>query len=96
MHLKNILRLMDTYENYTFLPLREKEARNYNLFASESGVALLVRTAEPILIMEMRRAEMVLTFREHLLRKAEAVGYQGMEREKIRMELRSLIRQLQD
>lgn len=96
MHLKNILRLMDTYENYTFLPLREKEARNYNLFASEGGVALLVRTAQPILTMEMRRAEMVLAFREHLLRKAEAVGYQGMEREKIRMELRSLIRQLQD
>lgn len=96
MHLKNILRLMDTYENYTFLPLREKELPNYNLFASEGGKALLVRTAQPIQIMEMHRAEMVVAFREHLLRKAEAVGYQGMEREKIRMELRSLIRQLQD
>ena len=96
MHLKNILRLMDTYENYTFLPLREKELPNYNLFVSEGGKVLLVRTAWPILIMEVHRAEMVMAFREHLLRKAEAVGYQGMEREKIRMELRSLIRQLQE
>lgn len=96
MHLKNILRLMDTYENYTFLPLREKEIPDYNLFVNECGVALLIRAAQPVLLMEMRRAEMVAAFREHLLRKAEAIGYQGMEREKIRMELRSLIRQLQD
>lgn len=96
MHLKNILRLMDTYENYTFLPLREKEIPDYNLFVNECGVSLLIRTAQPVLLMEMHRAEMVTAFREHLLRKAEAIGYQGMEREKIRMELRSLIRQLQD
>lgn len=95
-HLKNILRLMDQYENYYFLPLREKTPPDYNLFASESGIAILARTSPPITMFEIRRPEMVTAFREHLLRKADMVGYDGFHRERVRIELKTLIRALQD
>lgn len=38
---------------------------------------------------------MVIAFREYLMRKADSVGYSGINREKIRMELRSLIQELE-
>ncbi|MDD6188829.1 MAG: hypothetical protein PUB32_04535 [Clostridiales bacterium] len=94
LHLKNILRLMDKYENYSFLPLHEKECPDYNLFVSEGGMALLVRAVEPFVMMEIRRPPMITAFREHLLRRADAVGYEGISREKVRMELRALIQEL--
>ncbi|MDY4975480.1 MAG: hypothetical protein SO147_01075 [Clostridia bacterium] len=37
---------------------------------------------------------MVTAFREHLLCKADAIGYGGIHREKVRMKLRSLIQEL--
>ena len=95
LHLQNILRLMEEYENYYFVPIQDKEIQDYNLFVNESGMALLIRTSPPITILEIRRPEMVVAFREHLLRKAEAVGYDGIRKEKIRLKLRALIRELQ-
>ena len=95
LHLQNILRLMDQYENYYFLPYQE-EKQDYNLIVSEGCMALLIHTSEPILVLDIRRPEMVLACREHLLRKAEKVEYSGIQRAKSRMELRALIRELQE
>lgn len=95
LHLQNILRLMDQYENYHFLPYQEKK-QDYNLIVSEGCMALLIHTSEPILVLDIRRPEMVLACREHLLRKAEKVEYSGIQRAKSRMELKALIRELQE
>lgn len=94
LHLKNILRLMEEYENYYFIPFHEIK-QDYNLIVNENGIAVMVHTAEPILTLEIRREEMVLAFREHLLRIAEKTGYNGIQQKKIRMELKALIRELQ-
>lgn len=94
LHLKNILRLMEQYENYCFLPMRKKDCPDYNLFVNEGGLALIVRTVEPFIMLDIRRPPMVTALREHLLRKADAVGYDGIHREKVRMELRALIQEL--
>lgn len=94
LHLKNILRLMEQYENYFFLPLDKKEFSNYNLFVNEGGKALIVRNVEPFILLEIRRPPMVTALREYLLRKADAVGYDGIHREKIRMQLRAIIQEL--
>lgn len=94
LHLKNILRLMEQYESYSFLPLRDKNCPDYNLFVNEGGMAIIVRTSEPIIMLEIRRPPMITAFREHLLRRAEAVGYEGINREKVRMELQALIQEL--
>ena len=95
LHLKNIIRLMDQYENYYFLPSHEKERQNYNLIAIESGLALLIHTSDPPLLLEIQRPEMVLACREYLLRKAEKKGYDGIHKTKIRIMLEDLIQELQ-
>ena len=94
LHLKNILRLMEQYENYFFLPLDKKERPGYNLFVNEGGLALIVRTVEPFILLEIRQTAMITALQEHLLKKADAVGYDGIHREKVRMKLRSLIQEL--
>ena len=94
LHLKNILQLMDRYDNYYFLPCRDSRQK-YNLIACENGMAILVHTKDPFVTLEIRRPEITMAFREHLFRIAERTGYDGIQRKKVRMELRSLIRELQ-
>lgn len=96
LHLQNILRLMDQYENYYFIPFQEETLHDYNLFVNEDGLALLVRNSPPTLMLELRRPEMVQACREYLMRMAEQKGYDGIQREKIRLQLKSLIRELQN
>ena len=96
MHLENILRLMDQYEDYHFLPLCPAESLGYNLIVNEDGLALLIRTTNPVLMLEIRRPEMVMACQEHLFRKADSFGFSSVQREKVRRELRALIRELQD
>ena len=94
LHLQNILRLMDRYENYHFLPVSQKNHPDHNLIVNENGMALLIRTAMPPLMLEIHRPEMVLAFQEHLLRIADQKGYDGIRRTKIRLQLMDLIEQL--
>ena len=96
MHLKNILRLMEKYENYCFVPLEKKECADFNLFVSEGGMALVVRTIEPFIMLDIRRPQMIVALQEHLLRRADSKSYRGIEREKTRMTLRALIQELED
>lgn len=94
LHLKNILRLMDTYENYLFLPLEENLYADFDLFVNENGPAIIVRTTPPQITLVIRRQTMVLAFREYLLRKVEATGHDRIAREKSQRALRSLIQEL--
>lgn len=95
-HLKNILRLMDEYENYHFIPMPHKTRRDYSLFISSSGYALLLRNHPPALMLEIKRPEMVSAFREYLMRMAEHMGYDGIQRTKTRMQINALIHELQE
>ncbi len=95
LHLQNILHLMDTYENYYFLPLHDQDVPDYNLYISESGLSLITRTAPPIIMMEIHRQFMATALQEHLLRRADAVDYTGtFNRSSVHMELRALIQEL--
>lgn len=95
IHLKHILRLMEEYDHYFFLPFHEKEASDYNLFANESGIALIVLSQPSVTVMEISRPALATAFMEHLFRKADAIGYGRMEQEKVRMELKALIQELE-
>ena len=57
-------------------------------------MALVIRNTKPVILLGIRRPPMIIAFREHLLRKAEAMGYEGIHREKTRMKLRALIQEL--
>lgn len=94
-HLENILRLSEQYENYYFVPCQDSSLEKYNLFVNSDGLALLIRAAEPPLILEMRRPELVLACQEHLLRKAEKAGFDGIHKEKNRLTIQRLIKELQ-
>lgn len=96
MHLKNILRLMEAHDNYFFLPVHEKEINDYDLYVKDNGMALILTAQPPAQVMEVTRVSMITAFREHLLRRAEAVGYDGFHRERIRKELRALIQELEN
>lgn len=96
LHLKNILRLMDKYDNYYFAPYPKKMRQDYNLIVSAEGPALLIRSQPPILMLEIRRPEMVMACYEHLMRIAEKTGYDGIQKTKVRMYLNDLINELQN
>lgn len=95
MHLRNILRLMEEYDNYWFVPFRGEMRHDYNLFVNESGLALIARLSRPALLLELRRPEMVQACKENLLFMADKDGYDGLRRRKICKEIASLIRELQ-
>ena len=58
-------------------------------------MALVIRTIEPFIMLEIRRPQMITALREHLLRKVDSKGYEGIHREKVRMTLRALIQELE-
>ena len=37
-------------------------------------MALVIRNTKPVILLDIRRPPMIIAFREHLLRKAEAMG----------------------
>ena len=94
MHLEHILELMDKYENYHFVPVNSMERQDYNLFASESGLTLLISNSETPFMLEIRRPELSHACHEYLMRMAELVGYTGIRRTKIRMRIQELIQEL--
>lgn len=96
LHLKNILRLMDQYENYYFIPYNDDNWENNNLLVDSDGLAILLRTAPPFIALEMLRPELVIACQEHLLRKADKIGYDGMHKEKTRRKIQALIKELQN
>ena len=93
-HLTHILELMDKYENYHFIPVRPSERQDYNLFTSESGLTLLLSNFYPPFMLEIRRPELSQACHEYLMRMADLVGYTGMKRTKIRLQIKELIQEL--
>lgn len=94
LYLKNILRLMDKYENYYFIPYDDDNFSNYNLFVNSAGNALLIHDTSPSIVIEMQRPELVMACYEHLIRKAEKIGYTGIHKEKVRLQIQQLIKAL--
>ena len=96
LHLQNILRLMEQYEHYYFLPYPKEIKQDYNLIVSGDNLTLLIRTSGSPLLLEIHRPEMVMACREHLMRIAERYGYDGIQQTKVRMHLNSLIQELRN
>lgn len=94
LHLKHILYLLDTYENYFFIPLSKQEYPDFDLLVNEAGMTLIVRTTKPLVTLDIRRQPMVVAFQEHLLRRADAAGFGSAHKERVRKELRSLLQRL--
>lgn len=97
LHLENILRLMNAYEGYTFIPVSPESYPCYNLLVNDGGMALLARgEAITPLIMELRRPEIVMACKEHLMRVIDKNGGITGSREGIKSQLSALIQELRD
>lgn len=96
LHLKNILRLMDTYKGYSFIPIAPESYQGYNLLVNDSGTALLShgQTHAPM-IMEFHRPEVVMACKEHLMRIVDREGGTEGSRKRVKAELTALISELQ-
>lgn len=95
MHLENILRLMDTYENYTFIPMDREIYQGYNLMVNDGGTALLSHGQKNLpMIMEFHRPEIVLSCKEHLMRIVDREGGIKAVREKTKKRLTALMSEL--
>ncbi len=94
LHLRNILRLMDTNENYCFVPLGRNQLEGFELFVNSDGLALLNRSTPPALMLELQRPELVISCQEYLLHKAETIGYNGIHKETTRKQILKLIKEL--
>lgn len=96
MHLKNILRLMDTYDNYTFIPMDIETFQGYNLMVNDGGSALLSHGQKNLpMIMEFHRPEIVLSCKEHLMRIVDREGSSKAARERTKARLKTLISDLE-
>ena len=95
LHLENILRLMDEYENYYFVPYQNTQQEGYNLFVNNNGLALMMRTSGTPMMLEIYRPEMVMACQEYLMRQAEKLGYKGIHKTKNIRKIKELIRELQ-
>ena len=95
LHLQNILRIMETCENYHFVRLMTRNEKESNLMIKEDHRALLVHMEEPFTVFEISHPVIVALYREYLFRLADKVGYIGIHRVKIMSQIRELIRELQ-
>lgn len=96
LHLENILRLMDTYKGYFFIPLNPKIYQGYNLLVNEGGKALLSNGLKiSPMVMEFRRPEIVMACKEHLMRIVDAEGGLEGSKKRARAEICELISDLQ-
>lgn len=93
-HLKKILHIMDTHENYHFIPLEGPAENESALMVKENHRALLVHNSEPFTVFEISQPEIVAIYREYLVRLAEKHGYTGIHRKKIKSRIQELIREL--
>lgn len=97
VHLENILRLLERYRRYTFVPVFREPASGCDLLVNDGGTALLVHGDAPSsMILEFRRPEIVAACREYLLRIVDEEGFAADYRDRVKARLGALIRELRE
>lgn len=94
-HLENILKIMESCENYHFIPIPFTENPDSTIMVKEGHYSLLVRTTPPLTVFEISQPDIIRLCREYLMETANKIGYTGVYRDKIMTQLRNLIQELQ-
>lgn len=95
LHLNNIIRLMDTYKGYYFIPVSPESYPNYNLLVNDGGSALLSHSQINMpMLMEFHRPEIVLACKEHLMQIIDNEGGVTGSKKRVKAELNRLISEL--
>lgn len=94
LHLKNILAILKSNNNYHFVPVNTKTQGNGTIMLKDIQRALLVRTSAPLTVFEISQPDIIQLFREHLFKIAGRIGYTGVNRSKIISQIKERIREL--
>lgn len=95
IHLKNILHLLKTYDNYHCIPLPANEVNEIILMVKDVQSALLIRKSPSLTVFEISQPDIVSLGREYLLQTAERIGSSQANRMKTISQIKELIRELQ-
>lgn len=95
IHLKNILHLLKTHDNYHCIPLPANEVNEIILMVKDVQSALLIRKSPSLTVFEISQPDIVSLGREYLLQTAERIGSSQANRMKTISQIKELIRELQ-
>lgn len=98
IHLKNILNLLNNYDNYHFIPIPFNENDEDTYTVKENEAALLIRTVKPVALFEFVQFELINALNEHINKIIENTGYANYDlasRRKIISKIRHLINDLE-
>lgn len=95
LHLKNILHILETYENYHFIPVRPRLVTEGAIMTREGQRALLVQFSPLISVFEISQPTLIQYCQEYLLQIADHAGYADKNRAKIVSQIKKRIWELQ-
>ncbi len=94
LHLRNILRLMNEYDNYTFIPVDYSEERAFTIYVRGEELGIVVRTQAPSMAFEFTHPDITLHLRHYLEQQAEQAHHRGLNRRMIKARLSEYIKEL--
>lgn len=92
-HLRNIINLLETYDNYFFAPISYDIVLDNAIFIRQNTTALLVNN-EPFITYEVNAPELVIALQESLLRKLDNIYYKENGKQQIIKQLQNIISDL--
>lgn len=93
-HLRNIVNLLEKYNNYHFIPIEYDSNDNQTIFTLKNREVILVKNESPFMVFDVQQPDMITVFQEYLLRMADKVNYIGNGRTRIINKLKDLIYEL--
>lgn len=95
LHLKNIIRLMETYEKFHFVPIPYNENDYVSFLIKREKRAVLTNTKDGIITLDTGQSDMVKIFQEYLLRHIDSTDFRSATvRRQIMDRLRALVAEL--
>lgn len=92
-HLRNIINLLESHENYFLAPIPYDGIIDSAIFVRQNTTAVLVNN-EPFISYEVKAPELVLALQESLLRKVDNIYYKESGKQQIIKQLQNIIADL--
>jgi hypothetical protein len=91
LHLENIVRLLETYDNYHVVLLKDSGDENYMLYVKEELGAMVAKTSAPTAIIAVNESNMTAAFWDFLSHKIDKSNGDPLSKRKSLEKLRAMI-----
>lgn len=96
LHLRNILRMMETYSKFHFVPIAYNENDYTSILIKQSKKAVLMNTQDGVITLDTEQSDLVKIFHEYLLRYIDYIDFRSAKgRQHIMGRLKALIAELE-